>query len=147
MKRESIDIFYVDSRHEEIHQRLMNWAHCVYVGPRWEMSPMFKAMGYKSNSRQWEEPRGRVEVDVHDGWFVERHMRYLPERHRFVLQWWYVISWPAAWKVRQQLGVTDDGLLRLCNSARDMIDNVLKRDTMAPAYTQKRSMPMAGIGV
>lgn len=136
MKRESIDIFYVDARHEEIHQRLVNWSNWVRVRPNYEISPMFAAMGYRSNSRQWHEPIPRVEVNINDAWHVEQSMRKLTERHRVALVWWYVTKWPAPWKMRQRLGCTEDGLLQLCNTGRDMIDNVLKRATMAPAYTQ-----------
>lgn len=148
MKRESIDIFYVDSRHEEIHRRLVNWANWVRVRPHYAMSPMFKAMGYKSNSRQWHSPEPRVDVDTNDAWAVEQAMRKLTERHRVALVWFYVTRWPGAYAMRQKLGCTADGLLQLCNTARAMVDNSLKRATITPAYTHgHQSRREAGVSL
>lgn len=125
----SIDVFQVQARHNAIHARLINWANLVRVRPHYSVSPMFR--GWRSNSRQWSAPEPRVEVDTRDGWIIEKTVCSLPERHRIALQWWYVFKWPSVRVMRQNLGVTEDGLLQICNSARDMVDNRLSRVTLA----------------
>lgn len=135
MKRERVDIFFIRPEQSGIHDRLVNWANWVRVRPHYAISPMFKALGYKSNSRQWEAPTPRVEVNTSDAWIVEKAVCALPERWRIALVWFYVTRWPGVFAMRQKLAVTEDGLQWLCNSARDMLDNRLRRDTMAAAYT------------
>lgn len=56
MQRDAIDMHSVPEHQRYIHERLVNWARWVEVRPHYAISPMFKIMGYRSNSRQWHAP-------------------------------------------------------------------------------------------
>lgn len=125
MKREPIDIFRVEPRHEAIHYRLLNWAAWARVRSPYAQCPMFKALGVKSNSWQWHPPSFRESVDILDAAQMEKAVVSLPERHRIACQWWYVHQSPSVNRMCQRLGVTRDGLMKLCTDARTMLDNRL----------------------
>lgn len=125
MKRDAIDMHSVPDHQHQIHERLMNWARWVNVRPHYATSPMFKIMGYRSNSRQWHAPEPRPTIDLLDALAVEKTMRHLPEKHRSALQWHYLYPFILPWRVCRHLGLSQDGLGALVMAARTMVDNRL----------------------
>lgn len=125
MKREDIDMHSVPEHQRAIHERLVNWARWVEVRPHYAMSPMFKIMGYRSNSRQWHAPEIRPMVDLLDALAVEKTMRHLPEKNRAALQWHYLYPFILPWRACRFLGVSQEGLRQLVVNARKMVDNNL----------------------
>lgn len=127
MKREDIDMHSVPEHQRAIHERLVNWARWVEVRPHYAMSPMFRIMGYRSNSRQWHAPEIRPMVDLLDALAVEKTMRHLPEKNRTALQWHYLYACLHLGKVCKFIGVSKEGLQKLVVDARQMVDNRLHR--------------------
>lgn len=120
MKREAIDFFVVESHQLEIHDRLLNWAR--WVRPRhqhWE-HPMWKQG--RSNARQWHQPVVGEGIDPLDGQRVEKAVSALPVAYRTAIRWCYV-KCDSPHKIRRELAVTADGLLKLIRDARQMLLN------------------------
>jgi hypothetical protein len=121
MKRDNIDFFLIADDQLAIHARLENWS--LYVrdtrgapkqGAIWKLG--------RSNGRQWHEPELKPLVDTLDGHVMEKAVSMLPELHREAIRWNYVFrNGPA--RIRRQLGVTGEGLLRLVVDARRMLIN------------------------
>jgi DNA-directed RNA polymerase specialized sigma24 family protein len=120
LKRDYVDFFLVPDNQLEMHARLLNWAR--YVTPGWSASqhPMWRQG--KSNSRQWHSPVVREDVDQLDGFKIERAVGLLPIPHREAIRWHYVHR-SGPMKIRRQLGVTAEGLMKLVNDARAMLRN------------------------
>lgn len=125
MKRDFVDVFHVERHHEAIHARLLNWAAWVSVRPHYATSPMFQALGVRSNSRQWHAPDIRDTVDTLDALKLEKTMRHLPEKNRAALQWHYLYPFILPWRACRFLGVSQEGLRKLVVNARQMVDNNL----------------------
>lgn len=120
MKRDAVDLYHVREAHQGIHDRLINWAR--WVRPRGgvgDVLPMF--VGYRPNG--YHEVQARVPVDSLDGLRIERLVVRLPDKHRTVLQWFYVRPYIPVRKVRQALGLTFDDLHELIHDARSMLKN------------------------
>ena len=123
MKRDDIDLFLVEDRHQQIHERAENWADWVMVRqPMW-VSPMFKQA--KSNARQWAEPEYRRTCDILDAAEMEKQVAKLPEPHRSVIRWFYVYR-TGEQKFRKSQGMTKDVLRKYLSDARTMLMNRLK---------------------
>lgn len=120
MKRDDCDFFFVAERHLALHVRLLNWSR--YVAPRkaWWVAPIWR-MG-KSNGRQWQEPELKPAVDTLDGHRMEKAISALPEKHRDVVRWAYVhCTHPS--KIRKQLGLSNEAVVKLLQDGRDMLVN------------------------
>jgi DNA-directed RNA polymerase specialized sigma24 family protein len=82
--------------------------------------------GYQSKARHWEiDPPIRIEINTLAAHEIEKIVSALPDKHRSALRWCYVFDMVPVIKVRQHLGVTNDALLDLVDSARDMVKNRL----------------------
>lgn len=126
MKRdETIDVFHVESRHDAIHAKLLNWAAWVRIRGYPAMSPMFRALGVRSNSRQWHPPVVNDQIDVLDAMQIEKEVAKLPPQHAEALRWWYVTQSPPAHVFRRRMGYTWDTLKKVCSDARTMLTNRL----------------------
>lgn len=123
MKRDAIDMHAVPEHQRYIHERLVNWARWVEVRPHYAISPMFKIMGYRSNSRQWHAPELRPTIDLLDALKLEKTMRHLPEKNRAALQWHYLYPFILPWRACRFLGVSQEGLRQLVVNARQMVSN------------------------
>ena len=77
MKRDFIDLHYVEPQHVSIHERLLNWERYVSVGKGSAQAPIWR-LG-KSNSRQWHLPEPRMETDILDGMRLEKAISQMPE--------------------------------------------------------------------
>jgi len=122
-----IDLNHIPARHDAINFRLEEWARYVRVKPQsWAMQPMFR--GYMSKARQWEtDPPIHIEINTLAAFEIERAVSILPPKHRAALRWSYVWPWVPVNKVRQELGVTREGLGELITSARDMVMDRLQQ--------------------
>lgn len=127
MRRDDVDIFIVERRHDEIDARLRNWGAWAAVRPYYAMSPMFRALGYRSNAWQWHPPAYRESIDLLDARAIESTVSKLPEPHRTVVRWFYVYRFPDARKFGHKMGMNLDTLRQCCNTARDMVANTAKR--------------------
>lgn len=123
MKRDYTDVFFVEKHHNAIHARLVNWAAWVKVRPHYATSPMFRAMGYRSR----HAPEVRDTVNTLDALSLERVMRYLSEKHRTALKWFYVYPSIPPWKVCRFLAVNQSGLTQLVHEGRAMVLAQLNR--------------------
>lgn len=122
MKREPVDFFIVADHHLAIHARLENWARYVESRPgNAKPHPMWAQA--RSNSRQWHQPEPRIYVNMLDGHAMEKAVYLLPEKNRDAIRWAYVYRWVYPKRIRQALGVTDDGLMRLIADGRSMLNN------------------------
>jgi DNA-directed RNA polymerase specialized sigma24 family protein len=120
LQREYIDFHAVPDGQLAMHDRLLNWARYVRVHvPHWQ-SPIWR-LG-KSNTRQWEPPTLREDVDTLDGHAVEKAVSALPEKHREAVRWHYVWRTTPTY-ARRVLGVTNEGLQRLVIDGRTMLQN------------------------
>ena len=133
MKREAIDIFIVEKRHHAVHDRLLNWAEWARVRGYPKTSPMFSALGVRTNSRQWDVPEIRDSIDPIDAQAVEKVVAQLPDRHAAAVRWWYVYQKPTVRAMARALATNEHGLARYCNDGRTMVDNRLKLCTIATA--------------
>jgi len=115
-----LDLHHIDSAHEAVHQRLINWARYVRVTGGGFIQPMWKQ---GKSSRQWDEsPHINIEVDTLDGHIIEQAVYKLPPNHRSVIRWWYCFNTPEH-KVRRELACTHAGLALLVREGRGMLLN------------------------
>jgi hypothetical protein len=121
MRRGSIDYFIVPDNQLGMHERLLNWSRWVRPGVGSASHPMWRQG--RSNSRQWHTPEIRDTVNTLDGHKVEKGVSALPEKHRAAIRWAYVTSYQSPTRIRRELGVTADGLLKLIQDARSMLVN------------------------
>lgn len=133
MRREPIDIFLIERRHHAVHARLLNWAEWARVRGYPKTSPMFAALGVRTNSRQWHTPDIRDTIDPLDAMKVEKVVAQLPDRHAAAVRWWYVYQKPPVRSMARALATNEHGLARYCTDARTMVDNRLKLYTIATA--------------
>ena len=110
---------------EEIHIKLMNWAMWVKPGQSASVCPMFQALGYKSNARQWHQPEYRETCRPLEAQAMEKLVCQLPESNRKAIVWWYVYC-SGALKMQRRLGVNAEGLNSLVVNARTMLVNRMK---------------------
>lgn len=120
--KEKVDIGRVPHHQREVHEDLKNWAMWAKPGQSASICPMFKAMGYKSNSRQWHPVEYRPTCDIIAAQFMEKAICKLPKQNRDALIWWYIYP-SGALKARKFFGVTEFGLDKLVVDARQMIMN------------------------
>lgn len=124
MRLPDVDVFYVDPRHDAIDARLRNWAAWAAVRPHYATSPMFKAMGYRSNSRQWHPPEIKDAINIKDAIEVERVVSAMPALHRMIVRWFYVYRTDTR-RFCHKIGMQADTLRQYCADARDMVQNCL----------------------
>lgn len=117
MKRD-LDFHEVRPIHAEVHARLENWARWCRGGRGGSVLAMFKQ--YRHG---YEEPTASSTVDTLDGHAVEKLVIALPEKHRTVLQWWYVKPFIPVWKVRKALALSTPAMFDLVHDARSMLKN------------------------
>ena len=126
-----IDLNHIPARHDAINLRLEEWARWVRVKPAaWAMQPMFRM--YRA-PKQWESdlhvPIAINSLDAHE---MERAVSFLPDKNRTAIRWSYVFPNIPVNVVRQELGVTREGLAELMNDGRSMLINRL-REVMVDA--------------
>ena len=118
------DFSHVPTRHDAVNQRLEDWSRWVRVKPSaWKTHPMWA--NYRA-PKQYEDDGIRVELNTLECFAMEMEVSALPEKFRTAVRWYYVFSKVPVIKVRQQLGVTSDGLRDLVESGRDMLKNRLR---------------------
>lgn len=129
MKREYCDFSRVDARHDAINLRLEHWAIWVSVRPQpWKTHPMFRQ--YRSHAWQWHMPEIKIQINTLECHEIERAVSFLPDKHRAAVRWNYVFRKdPSA--MARTLAVSNAGLLKLVEEARDMLKNRL-RDKIKP---------------
>lgn len=118
-----IDLHRILPEHEEVHQRLTNWARWVKPGHGRHVTPIGRL--YRSNWRQWHVPELNPTVDELDAQRVEKIVVGLPRYHKGAVVWWYVKRTPTH-RIRRELGATEDSLLKLCDDGRAMVKNQLR---------------------
>lgn len=121
MKREPLDFHAVRPEHQEIHERLCNWARWATSGGRGSrVLPMFRQ--YRNG---YEEATASSSVDSLDAASIERAVVVLPERNRVVLQWAYIRPWVPILAVRRALGLRHNDLHQALQDARSMMKNTV----------------------
>jgi hypothetical protein len=124
MGRDPVDFFEIRQGHGDIHSRLLNWARCVRVGRGGgQVSPMFR--GYRQDNGN-HDVAAPIPVNSLDGWAVEKLVVALPEKHRTLVQWYYVYPVIPVLRVRKALGLTTPALYELLHDARAMLRNRAK---------------------
>lgn len=120
MQRDIPDVFRVLPDHEAIHGRLLNWAAWVSVRPpRW-VHPMWRKSILDPHQHVERQPRREyLLLKAQD---MEKAVGMLPVKHRHALRWWYVYRYGEL-KVRRELGVTSEALVKLLHDARCMLIN------------------------
>lgn len=122
------DIYRVAECHHAIHDRLVNWERWCRVGKIRLVSPMSR--WYRSNWRQWHEPEPNPTVDVLDAILVQKTLQKIPKVNRQALFWWHFGTIGGfrkkIFEARRHFACTDAGLKKLCDDARDMLQNRLK---------------------
>lgn len=119
-KVHAVDFFFVPDNQQNMHERLCNWSLYVAVKrPHW-VSPMWRQG--RSGGRQWHVPELKPTVDTLDGHKIEKAVGALPEAHRQALRWSYCYKTNPRIP-RRELGVTDEGLIRLIADGRRMLIN------------------------
>lgn len=83
----SVDFHYIPPAQEAIHERLLNWARCMYGKDRAVCSPMFAS--YRS-TEVWAAPEASSPVDKLDAERVEKAVRQLDPVEREAIRWHYV---------------------------------------------------------
>jgi hypothetical protein len=119
MIREAVDFNAIEPRFREIHERLENWARTLRSPGHAEVHPMFRL--YRTDNFH-HEISVSIGVDTHDAHKIDKGVRELPQDHRVAIQWFYVRP-TSPRKVRQLLGVTNEGLDKLVRNGRIMLVN------------------------
>ncbi len=131
MKRDCFDFHAVRDEHIPIHDALLNWARVVrvHLTSGGNCGPMFKHYRTSSYSLDtdgltWidDTPR-RAPPDMHEGWRMEKQMRFLPTKHRLSLKWHYIEPYRPPAKVAHKLAVTQTVLFQLVHDGRTILKN------------------------
>jgi hypothetical protein len=113
------DFFEVRAEHQQIHERLCNWARVVRVHQSSiNAPPMFKQ--YRSSDTRAEELK--IPADLLDGWRLEKAVSHLPDKTRAAVRWSYVHK-TNAYREARKLAVSHIGLVDLVHMARTMLKN------------------------
>jgi hypothetical protein len=126
MNRDAVDLSLVHPHHEAIHARLSNWARwCRDGGGGSAVHPMFQE--YKHS---YDEPviLG-VPCDTLDAIAVQKSFIQLPEKHRWVMCWWYCKPFIPVMRIRSALGLTTPNLYAMVHDSRTMMKNMLLRSS------------------
>ena len=121
----TVDLSHIPARHDAINKRLEEWSSWVKVRPAgWVTAPMFRL--YRA-PKQWESDlQVRIEINTLDASEIERAVSFLPPSHRTALRWAYVFQYIPVNAMRQEFGVTRDGLAGLIHDGRVMLINRLR---------------------
>ena len=122
--KEIVDFNRVDPAHDQIHERLINWARWVSVKPHCWPSPSMwrKAL----TSKQWDtSPHIPIPVNTLDAADVEKAVSRLPEKQREAIRWSYVYQRDPAGAAKT-LAVSKQGLCDLISTGRTMLKNRLQ---------------------
>lgn len=117
-----VDVGHIPHHQGEMHDELLNWAMWAKPGTSASICPMFRAMGYMSNSRQWHQPDFRPTCDILAAQAMEKLICKLPKVNRDALVWFYIHRFGAL-KARKLFAVTEEGLNSLVVNARQMLMN------------------------
>ena len=119
--RPSVDFYEVRPGHEEIDDRLKNWARWCHGTNGRTCQPMFRL--YRA-AEHWGQHDTGSSVDTLDATAIQKAVSGLPDGHRKAVSWCYVIrSNPK--KVAQSLAVSMEGLLLLIHDGRTILINRL----------------------
>jgi len=119
----AIDIGHIPHYQRDMHDRLINWAMWAKPGKTASICPMFMALGFKSNTRQWHPVEFRPTCDIFDAADMEKMICKLPKENRDALIWFYIYSGVSATKARKALGSTLEALNDRIIDARQMLMN------------------------
>lgn len=119
-QRSYVDFNYVEPKHAEIDQRLVNWARWFADRDGRFQSPMFRM--YRSTD-VWRHQQGEVKpVDGADAARLQIAVTKLPEVHRLALSWAYIRR-DNPRRAAAELGHTLEGLAHLIRDGRQMLVN------------------------
>lgn len=124
MTRDPIDFHFVRPEHEEIHDRLRNWAAWCEGRAFCAVLPMFRF--YRADN--FGRGGGGSVVDALDAAEIQKLMPGLPEPHRHALQWWYIKPVGPS-RAARALGLSLAGLALMVHDGRTMCMNRLRRRT------------------
>lgn len=122
MTKTTIDFNRVEPNHQQVHDRLRNWARWVSVRPVVKVHTMFR---FYRPAQHWEPKEYRETCDTLDAANVEKLVASLPPDHAFALRWYYV------WRMtigdaRRAIGVSSAGLHRYLRDGRQMVINLTR---------------------
>lgn len=125
MKREVVDFFLVEDKHQAIDARLRNWARWSHNRGGATVSPMFRlyrAPADANSEDRTDVVRQYVPIDPLDASEIQKGVSALPDPQRHALNWNYVKpSNPR--RAASMLGVSLEGLALLVRSGRVMLIN------------------------
>ncbi len=121
MSREPIDLSAIKPQHESVHQRLVNWARWCHGGSGGSaVHPMFRE--YRN---AYDDPAETgIPCDTLDAASMQKTFIHLPEKHRWVVCWWYCKPYIPVMRVRQALGLSTPALMDMINDSRSMLINL-----------------------
>ena len=121
-----VDLNAVLPQHRQIDARLANWGRWCHGPTRRDVSPMFRGMPRQPHLRQAGDIQTEL-LDPLDAAKVAKVVGQLPEKHRAVLNWCYVLNPNSkeASPIRacKKLGTSFQGLADLLRDARQMVIN------------------------
>ncbi|MCD2163515.1 hypothetical protein [Comamonas koreensis] len=121
-----VDFTQVLPQHRPMDVRLANWGRWCHGPMRRDVSPMFRGMPREPQLRQPGDVPAEL-MDPMDAAKVAKAVAGLPEKHRAVLNWCYVLdprskeASPA--RASKKLGTSLQGLADLLRDARQMLIN------------------------
>lgn len=121
MSKEAIDLSAVKPQHHAIHERLINWARwCRDGNGGAAVHPMF---------REYRNAYDELQVagmpcDTLDAVSLQKTFIRLPEKHRWVMCWWYCKPYIPVMKIRQALGLSTPALMDAIDDSRAMLINL-----------------------
>jgi DNA-directed RNA polymerase specialized sigma24 family protein len=122
VKRDAIDFHAVEEKHQEIHQRLVNWALWCNGRESGAMAPMWRMSVSTARAKGAEHTWATVCIDRMDAQRIQKAVTHLPEGHRDALNWSYVK--PINPKRQAAImGTTLVGLSLLVRDGRQMLVN------------------------
>lgn len=120
--RRIVDLTIIHPKHELTHIHLLNWARWCMGGTRnTDVLPMFRE--YRSGYQELRH--GGIPIDTLAALEVQRSYTLLPEKHRWVLNWYYCRPFIPVLKLRKALGLTTPALEALLHEGRSMLKNNL----------------------
>ena len=123
-----VDFHQVLPEHGAIHERLSNWARWCKSGKAGRaMHPMWKHYVEKEAR---DNPVASIPVNTLDGYFIEKQVFFLPEKHRHAIRWSYVFNNNPLAACRE-LEVSKDRLAELVKEGRAMLKNRVENRTCA----------------
>lgn len=123
VERPNVDFVGVKPQHLELHDRLLNWASWCRSRGAPAVAPGFELHQSDSWDKREYGAVTVVGVDKFDAADIAKSVAILPEKHRQVVQWYYMLRARHPIDKARQLALSVQGLRSLLDDARQMLLN------------------------